>query len=338
MIVYKDQNRFVEAEIKLEKQLEDDVVNNYKLFFGADSIYIDAKRKLDSKSLGGCIPDGFLFDLSDKDNPEFYIVEVELAKHDFYGHIFPQFTKFFGFFKISNNKGDLVDKLFGIINNDDSLKRNFKKYLQEKEIYKFIKDLIDESQNILLVIDGEKSELPDVMNTYNDTWGKFVKIIVLKKFVSGNDVLFTMDPEFENIDYSYVNKVIDEKQETSIEYDEHYHLENVREDIKNTYMEIKNRILKINNDAKFNCRKYYIAISLERNITFFQFSKKKIRLVVMEDEDYVRAKLINHNVKHLSESVQKFWNGKCCEVELTNSNNINEVISIIAELLTTAST
>jgi len=338
MIVYKDQNRFIEAEIKLEKQLEDDVVNNAKLLFGSDSIYIDAKKKLDSKSLGGCIPDGFLFDLSDKDNPEFYIVEVELAKHDFYGHIFPQFTKFFGFFKISNNKGDLVDKLFGIINNDDSLKKNFKKYLQEKEIYKFIKDLIDESQNILLVIDGEKSELPDVMNTYNDTWGKFVKIIVLKKFVSGNEVLFTMDPEFENIDYSYVNKAIDEKQGVSIEYDEHYHLENVSEDIKNAYIVIKDRITQINSDVKFNCRKYYIAIALERNIAIFQFSKKKIRLVVMKDEDYVRSKLINHNVKHLTESVQKFWNGNCCEIELTNSNNLDEVISIIEELLTTAST
>lgn len=338
MIVYKEQNRFIEAEIKLEKQLEDDVVKNAKLFFGSDSIYIDAKKKLDSKSLGGCIPDGFLFDLSDKDNPAFYIVEVELAKHDFYGHIFPQFTKFFGFFKISNNKGDLVDKLFGIVNSDDSLKRNFKKYLQEKEIYKFIKDLIDDSQNILLVIDGEKSELPDVMNTYNDTWGKFVKIIVLKKFVSGNEVLFTMDPEFENIDYSYVNKAIDEKQGVSVEYDENYHLENVAENIKNAYFVIKDRITKISSDVKFNCRKYYIAIALERNITIFQFSKKKIRLVVMKDEDYVRSKLINHNVKHLTESVQKFWNGNCCEIELTNTDNIDEVISIIEELLTTAST
>lgn len=149
MIVYKDQQRFTEAEINLEKQLEDDVVQNAKLFFGKDTIYIDAKKKIDSKSLGGTIPDGFLFDLSDKDNPSFYIVEVELAKHDFYGHIFPQFTKFFGFFRISNSRGDLVDKLFSTVNNDEDLKKEFKRHLQEKEIYKFIKDLVSESQNIL---------------------------------------------------------------------------------------------------------------------------------------------------------------------------------------------
>jgi predicted transport protein len=338
MVVYKEQKRFIEAEIKIEKNLEDDVVNNAKLFFGKDSIYIDAKKKLDSKSLGGCIPDGFLFDLSDKENPAFYIVEVELAKHDFYGHIFPQFTKFFGFYKISNNKGDLVDKLFGIINNDENLKKEFKKYLQEKEIYKFVKDLIDESQNILLLIDGEKSELPDVMNTYNDTWGKFVKIIVLKKFVSSNETLFTMDPEFENIDYSYVNKVIDEKHETDVLYDENYHLENVSSEIKNAYNQIKASVNDFNSDAKFNPRKYYIAISLDKNLAVFQFSKKKIRLVIMKDEDYVKSKVVNHHIKHLTESVQKFWNGNCCEIEIVNTNDIEEVIEIVKELLTTAST
>ena len=32
-----------------------------------------------------------MFDLKDPDNPEFYLVEVELAKHSFYNHIFPIF-------------------------------------------------------------------------------------------------------------------------------------------------------------------------------------------------------------------------------------------------------
>jgi hypothetical protein len=47
------------------------------------------KKKIDNNSFGGVIPDGFLFDFLDKKNPEFYHVEVELAKHSFFGHIFP---------------------------------------------------------------------------------------------------------------------------------------------------------------------------------------------------------------------------------------------------------
>jgi len=338
VIVYKDQQRFTEAEIKLEKQLEDDVVQNAKIFFGNDSIYIDAKKKIDSKSLGGSIPDGFLFDLSDKDNPAFYIVEVELAKHDFYGHIFPQFTKFFGFFRISNSRGDLVDKLFGIINTDEGLKKEFKRHLQEKEIYKFIKDLVDESQNILLVIDGEKPELPDVMETYSDTWGKMVKIIILKKFVSGVSTIFSLDPEFENVDYSYVTKAVDETTSKTTEYTEEYHLKEVNSEVSKIYGTIKANTLKINENAKFNPRKYYIAISVGKNIAFFQFSKKKIRLVLMKDESFVREKVKSHPVKHLAESVQKFWNGSCCAIELLRSENLEEIMDVLKELLTSSST
>jgi len=338
MILYKDQQRFVEAEIKMENQLETDVFLNAKLFFGKDTIYIDAKKKIDSKSLGGTIPDGFLFDLSDKENPAFYIVEVELAKHDFYGHIFPQFTKFFGFFRISHSREDLVDKLFGIVNNDEELKKEFKKHLQEKEIYKFIKDLIDESQNILLIIDGEKPELPDVMETYADTWGKMVKIIILRKFISESSVIFSLDPEFENVDYSYVFKEVDENYSNFTDYTEEYHLKEVGEEVKEIYNKLKAESLKINENAKFNPRKYYIAISVGRNIAFFQFSKKKIRLVLMKDEMFVRDKVKSYTVKHLAESVQKFWNGSCCEVDLTHSRNLDEIMTVLKELLVPAST
>jgi hypothetical protein len=78
--------------------LENLLFANSKSLFGQSSILIEAKKKIDNKALGGTIPDAFLFDLKDPDNPEFYLVEVELAKHSFYNHIFPQITKFFAFF------------------------------------------------------------------------------------------------------------------------------------------------------------------------------------------------------------------------------------------------
>jgi len=99
MVLFYNGKRFVEYEFEKEADFEKEISENFKLFFGQDSIFIDAKKKIETKSLGNSIPDGFLFDLSDKDNPEFYLVEVELAKHDFFNHIFPQITKFFGFFK-----------------------------------------------------------------------------------------------------------------------------------------------------------------------------------------------------------------------------------------------
>lgn len=335
LIIFKENKKYCEAEISLEKDLENDVVKNSKLFFGKDSIYIDAKKKLDSKNLGGVIPDGFLFNFADKENPEFYIVEVELSKHDFYGHIFPQFTKFFGFFKVSKTKEDLADKLYNIITNDSVLKKEFKKFLGENEIYKFIKDLLDESQNILLVIDGEKNELPDVMETYTDTWGQFVKIIILQKFVNDNEVIYSMNPEFENIDYSYINKE-DEKNPLNTVYTEEGLIGKINEDIKKIYFEIKNNLLEYRDSIIFNPKKYYISIINEKNIAFFTFNKSKIHLIVKMDENLVKEKIINHEVKHLSESVQKFWNGTSCEIEITNNNNLEEIINLLKELISSA--
>lgn len=179
MILYKDKTKFTEYKYPKEKDLEEEIISNSKLYFGRDTIYIDAKRKLEAKALGGSIPDGFLFDLSDMANPDFYLVEIELATHDFYNHIFPQVTKFFAFYKNKKSQAELVEKIFSIVNTDVNLKRRFKKYLGEREIYKFVKDVIESSQNILLIMDGEKDELPEIIDTYTDTWGKLVRVLTL---------------------------------------------------------------------------------------------------------------------------------------------------------------
>ena len=73
----------------LEKDFERDIFDNYKLLFGSNTILIDAKKKIAGRELGATIPDGFLFDLSDKKESKFYLVEVELTKHSFHNHIFP---------------------------------------------------------------------------------------------------------------------------------------------------------------------------------------------------------------------------------------------------------
>lgn len=57
----------------------------------------------------------------------------------------------------------------GLIEKDKGLKNEFKKLIGNQEIYKFIIDLLDNSQNILLIIDGEKKELPEITNTYTIT-------------------------------------------------------------------------------------------------------------------------------------------------------------------------
>jgi hypothetical protein len=333
MKLFLNNKVYSEFQFDREADFEREVVTNSKLFFGTSSIYIDAKKKIETKNMGNSIPDGFLFDLADKDNPEFYLVEAELASHDFFRHIFPQVTKFFGFFKNPKSQADLVEKIFTIINNDNELKREFKKHLGDKEIYKFIKDTVERSQNILLIIDGDKKEMPEIIETYTDTWGKMVKHMLIKKFVNNSDCIYTMHPEFENIEFADIeNEVLDETDdEAAYTVDEHF--EGVSETVKQIYADIQEQLLKVNRNVVFNPQKYYISIRTERNVAFMKIRRKKVVIVVMHPENETR-KVITHNfVKTLTASVQKFYNGKSCAIMIENIENLDEVVSLLKKLI-----
>ena len=333
MKLFANNKAFNQFQFDIEADFEREIVLNSKQFFGINSIYIDAKRKIETKSLGNSIPDGFLFDLSDKDNPEFYIVEVELAKHDFFNHIFPQITKFFGFYKNPKSQNDLVEKIFSFINNDSEIKKEFKKYLGEKEIYKFIKDTIERSQNILLVIDGDKKELPEIMETYSDTWGKMVKLILIKKFFNSEDAIYTMHPEFENLEFAYIENEISTNTD-DMDYDEDYHFDGVSELVRQIYGDLRADLLKANSSLIFNPQKYYISIRKDRNIAYFKISRKKITLVVIQSDEETKKEITHHTVKTLTAGVQKFWNGPSCAIIIETTEHLDEIKTLLRKLIT----
>lgn len=332
MKLFTNNRTFTQFQFDKEADFERDVVINSKQFFGGHSIYIDAKRKITTKSLGNSIPDGFLFDMADKSNPEFYLVEVELAKHDFYNHIFPQITKFLGFFKNPKSHNELVEKIFTIITNDSNLKDEFKKYLGDKEIYKFIKDTLERSQNILLIIDGDKKELPDIMDTYSDTWGKVVKLILIKKFISKDEIIYSMHPDFENIEFAEIEND-DPNDLEEVGYKEEFHLEEVSETVRTIYSELKADLLITDPQLVFNPQKHYISIRKNRNIAFLMFGRKKIRLVVMQSEHITREEIHLHPIKSLTASVQKFWNGSSCAIIIDSLDNLGEIKLLLRKLV-----
>lgn len=332
MIIVQGEGRFTECLYAREEAFENDVVSSHRRFFGPDTILIDAKKKIGSKSLGNTIPDGFLFDMSDPTNREFYLVEVELVKHDFYQHIFPQITKFFGFFRDSHRQKALIEWLFSTINADAELKEAFKKYLGKQEIFKFLTDAIDTSQNILLVIDGSKPELPEITDTYSDTWGKMVKVITIKKFQSGEDVLFTVDPEFEAIEYSPPDAP-DDGGEITVKYSEEFHLEGVSENVKVLYARLKERVQGIAEGVVFNPQKYYISIRGSKNLAYVEVRKKKIRLVILLPEETIRERIQKHRIRSLSESVQGFYNNPCAAVDIDDVRDLDEIVGTIQVLV-----
>ena len=331
MVLFNENKKYYEFAYPKEEDIERDVIQNSQLFFGDKSLFIDAKRKIDLKFIGATIPDGFLFDFSEPDNPEFYIVEVELSSHDFYKHIFPQITKFFAFFKNQQSQSELIDKLFSTINSDNNLKREFKKNIGEKEIYKSVKDIVENSQNILLVIDDEKDELPEIIDTYTDTWGKMVKLIILKKFYSGKEYLFSLNPDFRDIQFADADSIKRTESESESNYTELDHLDNVTDNVKNIYTLLKSKVISLNSELIFNPQRYYISIRSDRNIAFIKVRKKKVRIIVMLPEDEVKNIIKSYPVVSLSAPVQKFYNGSSCAIDIEDDKHLDEILTVLKE-------
>jgi len=337
MILIQDGKRYEEKKFSLEADFEEEIFAAREAIFGKDAIFIDTKKRIGTLALGNTIPDGFLFDLSDSDNFEFYIVEVELEKHDFFNHIFPQITKFFAFFKNSKRQKELVEKLFTTINTDGALKRRFKKYLGDQEIFKFLSDLIDTSQNILLVIDGAKPELPEITDTYSDTWGKMVRVLEVKKFNSMEGSIITVDPAFENIEFSYEEPIADtEKKATT--YSEEFHLEESTDPVKEIFEHLKRIVGEADDGFIFNPQKHYISIKGPKNVVFLKIRKKKVRMIVMLPEKDIRASISNHPVKSLSQPVQNFYNGPCAAVDIDSMQHIEEIDALVKSAMTEVGT
>ena len=334
MQLFFNGKRFSEAEYGKEADFEREVFLNYKLFFGDRSVLIDAKRKVESKAIGTSVPDGFLFDLSDMDNPEFYILEVELKKHGFFDHIFPQMTKFFAFFRNSKSQSELVEKIFSLVNTDPELKKEFKKHIGEKEIYKFIKDTVEGSQNILLILDGDKAELSEITETYTDTWGKMVKIITIKKYQNEKEIVFTMHPEFESLEYFALDAEPEEESE-KVKYSEEYHLEGINQEVKEIYGYLKSELLAIDSSIRLNPQKYYISVVKGKNVAYFKFRRKNIRLIPLLSLAETKKIVPNYVVKELSVAVQKYYNAPCCAVLIDDKRHLDEVMELIKRVIKT---
>ena len=177
----------------------------------------------------------------------------------------------------------------------------------------------------------QKGELPEMFDTYAE-WGTMVKYIILKKYTNNSESIFSMHPEFQNIEYVVGDSIEDIEKET-IDYNEEYHLNKSSNVVNDIYKSIKQKILDHDESAYFNPTKKYISIKSKRNIAYFRFRKNKIRLIVMMEEETVRSKISFHKVISLSERAQEFYNGPSCVIELDSKHELEEVINLLIDVV-----
>ena len=77
-----------------ESDLEDAVNEVKDALFGAKRIYLDDKKKIGQKGGTNNLPDGYLIDLTNRQDPKIFVVENDLASHQHLKHIAVQILDF----------------------------------------------------------------------------------------------------------------------------------------------------------------------------------------------------------------------------------------------------
>jgi predicted transport protein len=205
--------------------------------------------------------------------------------------------------------------------------------LGNKEIYKALKDIIENSQNILLVLDDDKPELGEIIETYTDTWDKIVKIEILKLFTANGKNIFVLNPDFEDVgfDEPTVTEESDESDDNENKYSEGYHFEGVDVKVFNVFEKIKDEMNKLDPDIKINSQKSYISLRKNKNFAYLRIKLKKMNIIVMLPYEYGQKTIKHHKLIPLSEGAQDHYNGPCFKVPVENDENIDEVIDLLKE-------
>jgi len=145
-----------------EDEFEQIVKEHAKDIFGEESIYLDIKHKLKSKSGIGSIPDGYVIIFGDQ--PHWHIVEVELSSHPLYEHIVPQVSKFISGIKNPSTQREIVDTLYREIDSDEFLKLRLRKAIGTTETYKFLSDLLSRLPVITIIIEKHTGQLDEAIS------------------------------------------------------------------------------------------------------------------------------------------------------------------------------
>lgn len=148
----KDKEVYRLYNYKSEEELEQIIIEHYKIIFGADSIFFP-KQKIKAISGIGGIPEGFILSIKER---KWYIIEVELASHPL-GHILSQISHFQDATENKDTRNKLIQSIYDNINTDIALKDQFNNIKEDK--HKLISDIIWKEPLFIIIIDSIQPDL-----------------------------------------------------------------------------------------------------------------------------------------------------------------------------------
>ncbi|MCJ7744208.1 MAG: hypothetical protein MUO99_06575 [Dehalococcoidales bacterium] len=146
-----------------EDEIEQVVKKHTQEIFGEESIYLDLKQKLKSRSGIGSIPDGYVIVFGD--SPQWHIVEVELSSHPLDQHIVSQVSRFIAGIKNAAAQKTMTDVIYQAVLIEYLAYIKMEKRVQTGETYKFLSDIISKPPVLTIIIEKDTEELREAIST-----------------------------------------------------------------------------------------------------------------------------------------------------------------------------
>ncbi|MEO0236189.1 MAG: hypothetical protein ABIM02_05645 [candidate division WOR-3 bacterium] len=128
--------------------------------FGEEIEFFDIKAKIKSEIGVGSIPDGYLIKFGDE--ASWYIVEIELSKHDLEEHIQKQISRFIRGIKNFESRRKIIDKIYEEIKNNPELYKRIKEKITPKDILQYLLELFSREPGLVVVIEKKTPELKEI--------------------------------------------------------------------------------------------------------------------------------------------------------------------------------
>jgi len=313
---YKYPDGLTEKRFKNKEELEQLVIDNHKHLFGQFSFLI----RVSVGTFGsGALPNIFILDIGNTAKPRVYILDI--AQEPFYQNTFARISKTLLYLLKEENMAALMESII----KDKQLKSQTSAF-QTDDFEALIHAVFSGKIGVLLISNHEMEELKEVTEVY-DTW-KMVKNIIIKKYSYKTSTYCTINPAYHQL---HVNGK--RVKAEGVTFKEEDHLNKASKAIKTVYEKIKSELLKTNPTAQLNPQRYYISLKNDRNVAFFHVSKKSISLVVKHPEAETKKVIKHHEIRSLTEKVQKFWGAASCTIVIENEEKINEVIVLLRKIL-----
>jgi hypothetical protein len=212
-ILLIDGVRYEERMPATEDEFEQIVKEHAKDIFGEQSVYLDIKQKLKSKSGIGSIPDGYVIVLGE--GHQWHIIEVELSSHPLYEHIVPQVSKFISGIRNPSTQRDIVDALYREIDNDEFLKLRLKKAIGPTETHKFLSDLLSKPPVVTIIIEKHTEQLDEAISALAHPQ---IKLVEFRTFIREGVGLAAHAHLFEPLHYAISAKGVITQREVKTDF------------------------------------------------------------------------------------------------------------------------